>query len=303
MSQQPLLRVEGLVKHFAVTRRLFGGVAGQVRALYGFSFDKFAGETLGLVGESGCGKSTVGRALLRLIEPSAGRVFFDGQDLATLDAAALRKQRRQMQVIFQDPMSSLNPRMRVLDIVGEGLIEHGLATRESVRGQVVRLLEKVGVAPSWIYRYPHEFSGGQRQRVGIARAVALQPKLVVCDEAVSALDVSIRAQVINLLLRLRSELGLSYLFISHDLSVVRHISQRVIVMYLGQIVESAPTEALFESAAHPYTQALLSAVPVPDPTRRGRRVRLLGDVPSPLSPPSGSRFHTRCPVRMARCSL
>jgi oligopeptide transport system ATP-binding protein len=302
VSQEPLLRVEGLVKHFPVTRGVFGKVAGQVRAVDGVSFEIMPGETLGLVGESGCGKSTVGRALLRLIEPSGGKVVFQGKNMANLEGQELRTLRRDMQVIFQDPMSSLNPRMRISDIVGEALLEHGLAQPREVRQRVISLLEKVGVPASWVQRYPHEFSGGQRQRIGIARAIALEPKLVVCDEAVSALDVSIRAQVINLLLRLRRELGLSYLFISHDLSVVRHISHRVLVMYLGQVVEHASTRDLFETPAHPYTQALLSAVPAPDPTRRGLRVRLVGDVPTPLAPPSGCRFHTRCPARFARCS-
>jgi oligopeptide/dipeptide ABC transporter ATP-binding protein len=299
---EPLLRVTGLTKYFPVTRGVLGKVVGQVRAVDDVSFDLASGETLGLVGESGCGKTTTGRAILRLIEPTSGSVRFEGREVTTLGREELRLARRQMQIIFQDPFSSLNPRMRVFDIVGEAIEAHGIAQGAAVEQRVMDLLQRVGVAPSWVHRFPHEFSGGQRQRIGIARALALGPKLVVCDEAVSALDVSIRAQVVNLLMELRKDLGLSYLFIAHDLSVVQHISQRVAVMYLGQIVEIGATKTLFSEPAHPYTRALLSAVPVPDPKAKGKRVVLQGDVPTPLNPPSGCRFHTRCPAAFERCS-
>lgn len=297
----PLLEVRGLVKHYSVTAGVFSREVGRVRAVDGVSFEIAPGETLGLVGESGCGKTTVGRTLLRLEEPTAGSVRFDGLDLASLAGRELRQLRRSLQMVFQDPMSSLNPRMTVRDIVGEPLAVHGLAKGEALDERVVSLLEKVGIPGAWRNRYPHEFSGGQRQRIGIARALALGPKLIVCDEAVSALDVSVRAQVLNLLIDLRAELGLSYLFISHDLSVVRHVSDRIAVMYLGQIVEVARAETLFGDAVHPYTRALLSAIPVPDPARRTERIVLEGDVPSPISPPPGCRFHTRCPAVMDRC--
>jgi ABC-type oligopeptide transport system ATPase subunit len=276
-----------------VTRGVFGREVGQVRAVDGVSFDIAPGETLGLVGESGCGKTTTGRAILRLIEPSGGKVVFDGRDLSQLEGQELRRMRKNMQIIFQDPFSSLNPRMRVRDIVGEALAVHGALKGRDLEARVGELLEKVGVSKAFVNRYPHEFSGGQRQRIGIARAIALNPKLIVCDEAVSALDVSIRAQVLNLLIDLRQELSLSYLFISHDLSVVKHISNRIAVMYLGQIVEIADADELFHAPAHPYTRALLSAIPVPDPRKRKERVPLFGDVPTPLNPPSGCRFHTR----------
>jgi oligopeptide/dipeptide ABC transporter ATP-binding protein len=300
--KEPLLRVQGLSKHFPVTRGVFGRVHAHVHAVDDVSFDLYEGETMGLVGESGCGKSTVGRTLLHLHEPTAGQVWFAGRRLDGLTAEELKQARREMQIVFQDPYSSLNPRMRVFDIVGEALQVHGVAKGEELRRRVYALLEQVGVSPRWADRYAHEFSGGQRQRIGIARAIALHPKLLVCDEAVSALDVSIQAQIINLLIELRRRLGLSYLFISHDLSVVRHISQRVMVMYLGQVVELGPTREIFERAAHPYTRALLSAVPVADPRRKPQRVVLHGDVPSPLAPPSGCRFHTRCPAVFERCS-
>jgi oligopeptide/dipeptide ABC transporter ATP-binding protein len=295
------LHVEGLTKHFPVTRGVLGRSVGQVRAVDGVSFDIARGETLGLVGESGSGKTTVGRSILRLIEPTAGSVVFDGIDVRHADAATLRQLRRSMQIIFQDPYSSLNPRLRVLDLVGEALEVHGIARGAAAEKRVAELLARVGLAPGAINRYPHEFSGGQRQRIGVARALALEPKLIVCDEPVSALDVSIQAQVVNLLKDLGRELGLSYLFIAHDLSVVRHLSHRIAVMYLGELVELAPGERLFGAAAHPYTRALLSAVPLPDPRRRRRRIVLQGDLPSPVSPPSGCRFHTRCPAVMDRC--
>jgi oligopeptide transport system ATP-binding protein len=296
-----LLRVSGLAKHFPVTRGVFGRKVGDVRAVDDVSFEIGTGETLGLVGESGCGKTTVGRCVLRLLEPTSGKLVFDGLETTHAAESELRKLRRHMQVIFQDPFSSLNPRMRVVDIIGEAMEVHGLTSGRGTEDRVVDLMRRVGLSPGWINRYPHEFSGGQRQRIGIARAIALEPKLVVCDEAVSALDVSIQAQIINLLMDLRREMNLAYLFIAHDLSVVRHLSQRVAVMYLGELAEVAPSKQLFNAPSHPYTRALLSAIPVPDPTRRARRLVLHGDVPTPLNPPSGCRFHTRCPAVMDRC--
>jgi len=297
-----LLSVLELVKHFPVRKGVFGRTVGQVRAVDGITFDIGRGETLGLVGESGCGKTTVGRALLRLTEPTSGSVLFGGVDVATLEGGELRRMRRDMQIIFQDPYSSLNPRMTVGGIVGEGLVVHGIARGRKKEERVRELLGKVGLDPDYINRYPHEFSGGQRQRIGIARALALDPSFLVCDEPTSALDVSIQAQIVNLLVDLKKELGLAYLFISHDLSTVRYISDRVAVMYLGQIVELAETEELFADPLHPYTRALLSAIPVPDPERRRERILLPGDVPSSVDPPSGCRFHPRCPVAEGRCS-
>jgi oligopeptide transport system ATP-binding protein len=296
-----LLRVEGLCKYFPVIRGLFGRKVGDVRAVDDVSFQLRRGETLGLVGESGCGKTTAGRSILRLIEPSAGRIWFDGTEISKLTQRELVPFRRRMQIVFQDPFGSLNPRMRVVDIVAEAIEQHGLASGAGVERRVAELLQQVGLSPRWMQRYPHEFSGGQRQRIGVARAIAVSPELVVCDEAVSALDVSIQAQVINLLLDLRKQMNLAYLFIAHDLSVVRHISERVAVMYLGEIVELAGCAELFERPAHPYTRALLSAIPVPDPRHRQRRVVLQGDVPSPLHPPSGCHFHPRCPAAVERC--
>jgi oligopeptide transport system ATP-binding protein len=298
----PLLSVRNLEKRFPVTGGLFGRTLEQVHAVDGVSFDLDAGETLGLVGESGCGKSTTGRCILRLIEPSAGEIRFDGGDVRAMAPRELRSLARGMQIIFQDPFASLNPRMTVGSIIGEALTIHGLARdRREYDERVASLLQTVGLDPDYRRRYPHEFSGGQRQRIGIARALAVSPRLIVCDEPVSALDVSIQAQVINLLEDLQQRFGLAYLFIAHDLSVVEHISRRVAVMYLGRIVELAASRELYGAPKHPYTEALLSAVPVPDPAAKKKRIVLQGDVPNPIRPPSGCHFHPRCPHAMDRC--
>jgi oligopeptide/dipeptide ABC transporter ATP-binding protein len=300
---EPLLQVRNLQKYFPIRKGLLSRVVGQVKAVDDVSFDVYPGQTLGLVGESGCGKTTAGRSLLRLIEPTGGQAIFQGQDLFSLTTRQLRPLRRHLQIIFQDPFSSLNPRMTVEGLIGEAMVFHGLVKQADVRDAVAQLLERVGLQASYASRYPHEFSGGQRQRIGIARALALQPDFIVCDEAVSALDVSVQAQVINLLMDLRESFGLAYLFIAHDLSVVRHLSDRVAVMYLGAMVEISHCDELFHQPAHPYTQALLSAIPEPDPRTLKDRIILRGDVPSPIHPPSGCRFHTRCPVAMDRCRV
>jgi oligopeptide transport system ATP-binding protein len=301
---EPLLKVQNLVKHFPIRGGLLQRVVDKVHAVDGVSFDLNAGETLGVVGESGCGKSTTGRCILRLIEPTSGEVWFNGQSVTHANKGQLRAMARDMQIIFQDPFASLNPRMTVSAIVGEALTIHKLApTPQAYNDRIVELLETVGLSADHLRRYPHEFSGGQRQRIGIARALAVNPKLVVCDEAVSALDVSIQAQVINLLEDLQAKYGLTYIFIAHDLSVVEHISNRVAVMYLGRIVEIAPARDLYIAPKHPYTEALLSAVPIPDPTIKRKRIVLQGDVPNPIKPPSGCHFHPRCPKAQDRCKV
>jgi len=304
-DDQVLLKVQDLKKHFPITRGiLIQRQVGAVRAVDGITFDIYRGETLGLVGESGCGKTTAGRTILQLYRPTAGRVIFDGTDLTVLKGNALRHRRQRIQMIFQDPYASLNPRITIARIIGEPLRVHKLASPQDQVERVQELLHLVRLNPRFINRYPHEFSGGQRQRIGIARAIASNPEFIVCDEPISALDVSIQAQVVNLLEDLQDQLGLTYLFIAHDLSMVRHICNRVAVMYLGLIVELAAKDELYDHPLHPYTQALLSAVPVPDPKaeRKRRRIILEGDVPSPVNPPSGCRFHTRCSRAQERCA-
>jgi len=298
-----ILEVQNLKKYFPIRRGALSRVAAYVRAVDDVSFTINRGETFGLVGESGCGKTTTGRAVLRLIDADSGQIRFDGEDLLKLDSAELRRRRRDMQIIFQDPYASLNPRMTIRSIVGEPFAIHRIATISERDDQVAALLKTVGLDSSVMNRYPHEFSGGQRQRIGIARALALRPKLIVADEPVSALDVSIQAQIINLLADLQTEFGLTYLFISHSIPVIEHISTRIGVMYLGKLVEVGASEQICLTPKHPYTQALLSAVPVPDPAARKRRFVLKGDVPTPVNPPPGCRFHTRCPIAVERCKV
>jgi oligopeptide transport system ATP-binding protein len=302
-QREALLRVESLKKYFPIRRGVFQRHVGDVKAVDGVSFNVYRGETLGLVGESGCGKTTTGRTIIRLYEPTAGHVYFEGADLAQIKGRELRQVRRKMQMIFQDPYASLSPRMNVLGIVGEPLEVHNAARGQERKDRVAQLLEMVGLDPAYMSRYPHEFSGGQRQRIGLARSLALNPDLIICDEPISALDVSIQAQVVNLLEDLQDQLGLTYMFIAHDLSMVRHISDRVAVMYLGKIVELTDRETLYSNPLHPYTQALLSAVPVPDPFIEERRQRIIleGDLPSPADPPMGCNFNTRCPVAIDTC--
>ena len=306
MSPRPdvLLRVQGLSKHFPIMKGIFRRQVGSIKAVDGLDFEVYERETLGLVGESGCGKSTAGRVILKLYPPTEGRIEFKGQDIATLKGAALRGLRLKMQMVFQDPQDSLNPRMTVGSIIAEPLEEHRVARGEEKRQRVETLLKAVGLNPRFTNRYPHEFSGGQRQRIGIARALALNPEFIVCDEPIAALDVSIQAQVVNLLEDLQAELGLTYLFISHDLSMIRYIADRVAVMYLGKIVELATSDDLYRDPLHPYTKALLSAVPIHDPVLEEKRERIIltGDVPSPANPPSGCRFSTRCPIAKPECS-
>ena len=304
LNNEKLLQIDDLKMHFPIYRGVFQRQVGAVRAVDGVSFDIKRGETLGLVGESGCGKSTTGRAILQLYRPTAGSVHFDGVELTTTKGEELRKMRRKMQMIFQDPYASLNPRMTVADIVSEPLMVHNAGTGKEIVERVNHLLEVVNLNPSFAGRYPHEFSGGQRQRIGVARALALQPSFIICDEPISALDVSIQAQVVNLLEELQEQFNLTYLFIAHDLSMVKHISNRVAVMYLGIFVELAERDDLYSEPLHPYTQALLSAVPIPDPIADAKRKRTIleGDVPSPANPPSGCRFRTRCPIAEAQCA-
>lgn len=302
MENEVILKVENLKKYFPIKGGFFEKTVGNVRAVDDVSLEIRKGETLGIVGESGCGKSTTGRTILQLIKPTAGKVYFKGQRIDTMKKSELRSIRPKMQLIFQDPYSSLNPRMTVGQIIGEALIDHGMVKKENIRARVLEVMDMCGLAEYQIDRFPHEFSGGQRQRIGIARALALDPEFIVADEPVSALDVSIQAQIINLLVKLQKEKGFSYMFISHDLSVVEHLCDRVGVMYLGSMVELADKDRLFDNPLHPYTKALLSAIPIPDPTAERNRIILQGDIPSPANPPAGCKFNTRCPYAKEICS-
>jgi oligopeptide/dipeptide ABC transporter ATP-binding protein len=302
MSERlPLLQVRNLKQYFPIRGGVLGRVQNHVKAVDDISFDVYQGETMGVVGESGCGKSTTARTILRLQEPTAGNVLFEGQDLTDLSRSELRRRRKDMQIIFQDPYASFNPRQTIREILNEAMAIQKVVPRDRRRDRMVELLEMVGLKAEHIHRYPHEFSGGQRQRIGIARALSVDPKLIICDEAVSSLDVSVQAQVINLLKKLQRELGLTYLFVAHDLGVVRHISNRLIVMYLGQIAETGDTRSVFHRPQHPYTRALLASIPIPDPKQRQTAAPLVGDVPSPIDPPAGCPFHTRCPFVFDRC--
>jgi oligopeptide/dipeptide ABC transporter ATP-binding protein len=302
MERKELVRVNKLKKYFPIKSGIFSQVSNYVKAIDGMDMGVLEGETVGLVGESGCGKTTFGKTVIKLIEPTEGTIFFNEQDITHFDSGQMRPLRRNMQIIFQDPYGSLNPRMKVENIVGEGLLIHKIVPEKNRREEIKRLLETVGLREDVVLRYPHEFSGGQRQRIAIARALAVKPSFIVCDEPVSALDVSVQAQIINLFLKLQEEFKLTYLFISHDLRIVKHISDRVAVMYLGKIVELSDSEELYKNPLHPYTQVLLSAVPVTNPEMKRKRIILSGDIPSPIDPPSGCRFHTRCPIAIEKCS-